>query len=84
MFYSIISACEDDSFCNNHGTCSYDLHRPTCQCEEGERLSIRVLSAKLDKISLQLTLLHSEWPKLHGVLAVLSAIWLRSPGRSVA
>ena len=26
-----------------------------------------------------LTLLHSEWPKLYGVLAVLSAIWLKCP-----
>ena len=29
------------------------------------------------RIGLTLTLLHSEWPKLYGVLAVLSAIGLR-------
>ena len=36
---------------------------------------IRVNSANQGKIAL--TLLHSEWPKLHRVLAVLSAIGLR-------
>ena len=32
----------------------------------------------LPPFSMELTLLHSEWPKLNGVLAVLSAIGLKS------
>ena len=35
-------------------------------------------SSMFGNYSILLTLLHSEWPKLHGVLAVLSAIGLRN------
>ena len=34
--------------------------------------------SSINNSSLSLTLLHSEWPKLYGVLAVLSAIGLKA------
>ena len=37
---------------------------------------IYIYTANLIIFSFTLTLLHSEWPKLYGVLVILSAIWL--------
>ena len=50
-------------------------HYETIYKSESKKLLL-FLNMLCDKTELNLTLLHSEWPKLHRVLAVLSAIGL--------
>ena len=44
IMYFVFSVCEDNSFCNSHGTCSYDMHRKTCDCDEGKRVAMATVS----------------------------------------
>ena len=61
----VLDGC-DSSPCGIHGSCTNLLGNFSCTCEPGYT----------GNCSEPLTLLHSEWPKLCGVLAILSAIGL--------
>ena len=53
-------------------------------CCQDSTACLTVLAHHIKTVTQNFTLLHSEWPKLHRVLAILSAVGLRCQGDNIS